>query len=167
MSSSRSTIDKSNPPDGVIDVQETKCCVVGGGPAGMVLALLLARSGVPVTVLEAHENFDREFRGDTLHPAILEILDQLGLAQPLHEIPNVKWSGVSVVTRHGLLPLIDFGRLATRFPYILLVAQERFLEIPGARGGEIPALSARDAGARATARDRGRRRARRAVSLRR
>jgi 2-polyprenyl-6-methoxyphenol hydroxylase-like FAD-dependent oxidoreductase len=66
--------------DDVRDVQETACCVVGGGPGGLVLALLLARHGIPVTLLEAHPDFDRQFRGDTLHPAILEILDQIGLA---------------------------------------------------------------------------------------
>src|ERR1051326_4198387 len=57
------------------------CCIVGGGPAGMVLALLLVRQGVRVTLLEAHEDFDRKFRGDTIHPSVLEIFDQIGLSE--------------------------------------------------------------------------------------
>ena len=65
--------------DAIVEKSETDCCVVGGGPAGAMLALLLARRGVRVTLLEMHKDFDREFRGDTVHPSTLEILDQLGL----------------------------------------------------------------------------------------
>src|SRR3712207_9056427 len=67
-------------------VLRTTCCVVGGGPGGAVLALLLARRGVDVTLLEAHPDFDREFRGDTLHPSVMEMLDDLGLADRLLEM---------------------------------------------------------------------------------
>ena len=69
----------------ILDVRETACCIVGGGPGGMMLALLLARRGVPVTLLEAHPTFERDFRGDTVHPGLLEILDEIGLADRLHE----------------------------------------------------------------------------------
>ena len=71
---------ESKASEEVRDVRRTTCCVVGGGPGGAVLALLLARAGVDVTLLEAHPDFDREFRGDTLHPSVMEIMDQLGLA---------------------------------------------------------------------------------------
>jgi NADPH-dependent 2,4-dienoyl-CoA reductase/sulfur reductase-like enzyme len=67
--------------DRPVDSVKTNCCVVGGGPAGMMLSLLLARQGVPVTLLEGHKDFERDFRGDTVHPSTLEILDQLGLAE--------------------------------------------------------------------------------------
>jgi 2-polyprenyl-6-methoxyphenol hydroxylase-like FAD-dependent oxidoreductase len=72
------------------DVERTTCCVVGGGPGGTVLALLLAKAGVAVTLLEAHPDFDREFRGDTLHPSVMEIMDQLGLADRLLELPHTE-----------------------------------------------------------------------------
>jgi 2-polyprenyl-6-methoxyphenol hydroxylase-like FAD-dependent oxidoreductase len=104
----------------------------------MVLALLLARRRVPVALLEAHPDFDRDFRGDTLHPAILEILNQLGLAERLHKLPHVKWLGPSLVTASGPVPLVDFRRLRTRFPYIMLLPQERFLEFLAEEASRYP-----------------------------
>jgi 2-polyprenyl-6-methoxyphenol hydroxylase-like FAD-dependent oxidoreductase len=62
----------------IVEVRETSCCIVGGGPAGLMLATLLAKKKVPVLLLEQHQNFDRDFRGDTVHPSMLELLDQLG-----------------------------------------------------------------------------------------
>src|SRR3954467_603619 len=112
----------------VPEVEEARCCVVGGGPAGVMLGYLLARQGVPVTLLEAHKDFDREFRGDTLHPAILEILDEIGLTERLHRIPHVKAHGPVIRTPEGPFVPFDLRRLKTRFPYIMFIPQERFLE---------------------------------------
>ncbi len=106
----------------------TTCCIVGGGPAGVMLALLLARKNVPVLLLEAHKDFDREFRGDTLHPSVLEILDQLGLAEPLHRLPHSKLQAATIEAADGPFTPIDFRRLHTRFPYIMLISQARFLD---------------------------------------
>jgi 2-polyprenyl-6-methoxyphenol hydroxylase-like FAD-dependent oxidoreductase len=124
----------------VRDVHETACCVVGGGPGGLVLAFLLARRGVPVTLLEAHHDFDRQFRGDTLHPAILEILDEVGLAEPLHRLPHVKWFGPTILADNGPFALFDFRTLSTKFPYIMLMPQERFLEFLAAEAAKFPAF---------------------------
>ena len=82
--------------------EETRCVIAGAGPGGAMLALLLARRGVPVTLLEMHKDFDREFRGDTVHPSTLEILDQLGLAEKVHKIPHSKVPGPSIMTSNGL-----------------------------------------------------------------
>jgi 2-polyprenyl-6-methoxyphenol hydroxylase-like FAD-dependent oxidoreductase len=124
----------------VHDVQETSCCIVGGGSAGAILSLLLARNGVPATLLEMHKDFDREFRGDTIHPSTLEILDQLGLADKLHEIPHTKISGPTIKFADGEFRPFDLGRLKTRFPYILLVPQVRFLEFITREAAKYPSF---------------------------
>jgi len=111
------------------EVRQTTCCVVGGGPGGAVLALLLARKGVPVVLLEAHEDFDRDFRGDTIHPSVLELMDALGLSERLHRLRHSKIHTGTVMTPGGPLTLVDFRRLKTRFPYIMMLPQRDFLAV--------------------------------------
>jgi 2-polyprenyl-6-methoxyphenol hydroxylase-like FAD-dependent oxidoreductase len=120
------------------DPQPTSCCVVGGGPGGMMLALLLARRGVPVTLLEAHKDFDRDFRGDTVHPSTLEILDQIDLAEPLHQLRHNKIYGPTLQSADSSFSPIDFRRLKTRFPYIMLIPQTKFLEFLAAEASKYP-----------------------------
>ena len=118
--------------------QTTSCCIVGAGPAGAVLALLLARRGIPVTLLEMHKDFDREFRGDTIHPSTLELLDQMGMATKLHEIPHTKITGPTLQFATGPFRPFDLSRLKTRFPYILMIPQVRFLEFITREASKYP-----------------------------
>jgi 2-polyprenyl-6-methoxyphenol hydroxylase-like FAD-dependent oxidoreductase len=106
----------------------------------MMLALLLARQGIPVTILEAHQDFDRQFRGDTLHPAILEILDQIGLADRLHQLRHAKIEGGAVPTSRGPRTIFDLHWIRTRFPYIMLIPQEEFLDFLAAEARKYPAF---------------------------
>jgi 2-polyprenyl-6-methoxyphenol hydroxylase-like FAD-dependent oxidoreductase len=114
--------------DSMPDEQFTSCCIVGAGPAGAVLALLLARQGIPVTLLEGHTSFDREFRGDTVHPAIMEILDEIGVADRVLQRPHRKVFTGALPAASGTGPTVDFRRLRTRFPFITMMPQVEFLE---------------------------------------
>jgi len=93
-----------------------------------MLGLLLARQGVDVLVLEKHADFLRDFRGDTIHPSTMEIMDELGLADPLLNLPHTKTSRLRFRTPRGSATLADFGHLKTRFPYLAFMPQWDFLD---------------------------------------
>src|SRR6476659_10114972 len=99
----------------------TRCVVAGGGPAGMMLGYLLARSGVDVLVLEKHGDFLRDFRGDTIHPSTLEMLDELGLAERFLRLPHTEVGAVEVRMADGQRLRVDIARLGGRFPFVALV----------------------------------------------
>ncbi len=112
-------------------VVRTQVCVAGGGPAGMVHALLLARAGVNVTVLEKHNDFLRDFRGDTVHPSTLRVMDELGLIDEFLRLPHTKVSRLAFDTDGTLRTFGNFsalGRLGFRQPYIALMPQWDFLD---------------------------------------
>jgi 2-polyprenyl-6-methoxyphenol hydroxylase-like FAD-dependent oxidoreductase len=115
--------------------------VVGGGPSGVLPSLLLARQGIPTPLLAGHADFDREFRGDTIHPAIMEILDDVGLAQRLLEsVPHTKVHRL-VPPLGGQNPLVvDFARLGGRFPYMTFMRQAEFLTFLAAEASRYPAF---------------------------
>ncbi|MGP5386960.1 FAD-dependent oxidoreductase [Brachybacterium tyrofermentans] len=108
---------------GVID-----CVVVGGGPAGMVAGLLLARQGVRVTVLEKHADFLRDFRGDTIHPSTMKIMDELGIIDRFLKIPHRRMSTVSVAAPDGETVFADFSQLPEPYNYVAFMPQWDFLD---------------------------------------
>jgi 2-polyprenyl-6-methoxyphenol hydroxylase-like FAD-dependent oxidoreductase len=110
------------------DKRQVSCCIVGGGPAGMMAGLLLARAGVAVMVLEKHADFLRDFRGDTVHPSTLEILDELGLYDRFLQRPHTK--AYRLRGRFGNLEttFADFTHLPTRAKFVALMPQWDFLD---------------------------------------
>ncbi|HEY4831948.1 MAG TPA: FAD-dependent monooxygenase, partial [Waddliaceae bacterium] len=91
----------------------TNCCIVGGGPAGMMLGLLLARAGIDVIVLEKHADFFRDFRGDTLHPSTMQVFAELGLLEELLTIPHQEYGHLMAVYNYTGFEIADFSHLNT------------------------------------------------------
>jgi 2-polyprenyl-6-methoxyphenol hydroxylase-like FAD-dependent oxidoreductase len=124
--------------------ERATCVVVGGGPAGMVLGLLLARAGVEVQVLEKHADFLRDFRGDTVHPSTLELLDELGLGEQFARLPYSRLDKVEFpVGPDRTVVVADFRRLKLRHPYVAMVPQWDLLDLIADAGEREPAFTLR------------------------
>ena len=111
-----------------LEVRHATCCVIGCGPAGAMLGLMLAREGVDVLVLEKHGDFLRDFRGDTLHPSTMEIMDELGLAQGLLDLEHTKAPRIEARLPGRTVTVADLSHLKTRYPFITFMPQWDFLD---------------------------------------
>ena len=114
------------------------CCVAGGGPAGMMLGLLLARAGVSVLVLEKHADFLRDFRGDTIHPSTLELMHELGLLEEFLKLPHQKVPRLMAQFGELTVPIADFTHLPTYCKFIAMMPQWDFLDFLARQAGRYP-----------------------------
>jgi 2-polyprenyl-6-methoxyphenol hydroxylase-like FAD-dependent oxidoreductase len=125
------------------DMERTTCCVAGGGPAGMVLGVLLARGGVDVTVLEKHGDFLRDFRGDTVHPTTLELLDDMGLGEKFAQLPQRRLEEVLVPVGDGFQRMASLRTLPGKYRYIAMVPQWDLLNLLADAGRSEPHFTLR------------------------
>jgi len=120
-----------------------QCCIAGGGPAGIMLGLLLARAGVEVLLLEKHADFLRDFRGDTIHPSTLEVMHELGLLEDLLKLPHQKAPRLNAQVGGLALTVADFTHLPTRCGFIAFMPQWDFLNFLAERGARYPTFKLR------------------------
>jgi 2-polyprenyl-6-methoxyphenol hydroxylase-like FAD-dependent oxidoreductase len=120
--------------------ESVKCVIAGGGPAGMMLGYLLARAGVSVRVLEKHVDFFRDFRGDTVHPSTLEILDELGLVDEFLKLPHSEVRKLTVQIGATTLQIADFNHLSVRCKFLAFMPQWDFLNFLAERGRSFPSF---------------------------
>ncbi|MGI9003850.1 MAG: FAD-dependent oxidoreductase [Pseudonocardia sp.] len=141
----------------MMKIERTTCLVVGGGPAGMVLGLLMARAGVEVTVLEKHADFLRDFRGDTVHASTLALLDELGLDERFAALPQRRVERVQLQLDVGTAQFGDLTRLPGPHRYIALVPQWDLLDLLADAAADEPTFTLRrNAEVTGLLRDRGR-----------
>lgn len=122
---------------------ETTCCIVGGGPAGMMLGYLLARAGVPVTVIEKHNDFFRDFRGDTVHPSTLEVMYELGLLNEFLKLPHQELTSVGGVFGDFSFQAASFRHVPTHCKFVALMPQWDFLSFLAGQAKKFPEFQLR------------------------
>ena len=118
-----------------------RCCIAGGGPAGMMLGYLLARFGVEVLVLEKHSDFLRDFRGDTIHPSTLEVMHELGLLDEFLKLPHQEVDKLNAQVGEMRLTIADFRHLPTRCGFIALMPQWDFLNFVAEKAERYPSFA--------------------------
>ncbi len=122
---------------------QTTCCVVGGGPAGVMLGYLLARKGVDVVVLEKHGDFFRDFRGDTVHPSTLQLMYELGLLEDFLKVPHQQVRSVGVRIGDYSFTVANIRHLPTRCKFVALMPQWDFLNFLSERARRFPGFDLR------------------------
>jgi 2-polyprenyl-6-methoxyphenol hydroxylase-like FAD-dependent oxidoreductase len=121
-------------------LMKVRCCIVGGGPAGMMLGYLLGRAGVDVVVLEKHADFFRDFRGDTVHPSTLQVMDELGLIDGFLKLPHQRLQKMEGLFAGSAVRLADLSRLNVKYPFIAFMPQWDFLNFLREAGKRFASL---------------------------
>ena len=119
---------------------KVRCCIVGGGPAGMMLGYLLGRAGVDVVVLEKHADFFRDFRGDTVHPSTLQVMDELGLIEGFLRLPHQRLQKMEGMFGGESVRIADLSRLHVKYPFIAFMPQWDFLNFLRESGKQFASL---------------------------
>ena len=119
---------------------KVRCCIVGGGPAGMMLGYLLGRAGIDVVVLEKHADFFRDFRGDTVHPSTLQVMDELGLSEGFLKLPHQRLQKMDGMFGGASVRIADLSRLKVKFPFIAFMPQWDFLNFLRESGQKFASL---------------------------
>jgi 2-polyprenyl-6-methoxyphenol hydroxylase-like FAD-dependent oxidoreductase len=119
---------------------QVQCCIAGGGPAGMMLGYLLGRAGVKTVVLEKHGDFLRDFRGDTVHPSTLMIMQELGLIEDFLKLPHSEIHALSAEIGENEVKVADFSRISAPCRFVALMPQWDFLNFLADKGRRFPAL---------------------------
>src|SRR5580704_8430465 len=122
---------------------QTRCCIAGGGPAGMMLGFLLARAGIDVVVLEKHADFLRDFRGDTIHPSTLELMYELGLLEEFLRRPHQELQQIGAQVDDFAVTVVDFRHLPTHCKFVGLMPQWDFLNFLAEQGKLYPQFRVR------------------------
>ncbi|WP_407164660.1 FAD-dependent oxidoreductase [Bradyrhizobium sp. ORS 111] len=133
-------MDTGNPEQSKARAMKVRCCVVGGGPAGMMLGYLLGRAGVEVVVLEKHADFFRDFRGDTVHPSTLQVMDELGLIDGFLKLPHEQLQKLEGVFGDTPVRIADLSRLRVKYPFIAMMPQWDFLNFLRDNGKRFASL---------------------------
>src|SRR4029078_6501924 len=119
---------------------KVRCCIVGGGPARMMLGYLLGRAGIDVVVLEKHADFFRDFRGDTVHPSTLQVMDELGLIDGFLKLPHQRLQRMEGMFGGQTVRIADLCRLNVKYPFIAFLPPRDFLNFPRESGKRFASL---------------------------